>query len=138
MPALIEHYERVQLQERTLATTRRLAWQAQRSAVVTICLSALALVVAAAALLVARVDGLTAALEQERRRRRAPTRVERWAELPTVSFQPLGEVPELHDVTAPDGERVMPSTLSNEHPAIRDERSPSWLPWRRTGLGPLA
>jgi hypothetical protein len=54
---LLEHYERVQLQERALATARRLAWQAQRSAVVTMCLSGLALVVAVAALLVAASTG---------------------------------------------------------------------------------
>ena len=40
-----------------IATTRRLAWEPQRSAVVTMCLSGLALVVAVAALFVAASTG---------------------------------------------------------------------------------
>lgn len=50
---LLDHYEHVQLHERALVAARRLAWQARRYAIVTMCLSGLALVAALIALLVA-------------------------------------------------------------------------------------
>ena len=54
---LLDHYEHVQLHERALVAAHRVAWQARRWAMVTMCLSGLALVAAVVALLVAVLTG---------------------------------------------------------------------------------
>jgi hypothetical protein len=54
---LLEHYDRVQRHENALAAARRLAWQAHRSANLTMWVSGLALAAAVTALLIALLMG---------------------------------------------------------------------------------
>ena len=54
---LLDHYKRIQLHESAVVAAQRLAWQAQRSANVTMWLSGLALAAAVIALLVALLTG---------------------------------------------------------------------------------